>query len=78
MPRRTSRSGGNYGQTVGDTCHHLPRNISLDDGTPVTLRPLLKTDEAALVEYFSSLPPEDRLCLQGGRDEPQGYRELDL
>ena len=30
-----------------------PKSISLDDGTPVTLRPLLKTDEAGLVEYFS-------------------------
>ena len=25
-----------------------PKSISLDDGTPVTLRPLLKADEAAL------------------------------
>ena len=41
-----------------------PQSISLDDGMTFTLRPLLKTDEAALVEYFSSLPPEDRLCLK--------------
>jgi L-amino acid N-acyltransferase YncA len=47
-----------------------PLNISLDDGTPVTLRPLLKTDEAALVEYFGSLPPEDRLCLKEDVTDP--------
>jgi L-amino acid N-acyltransferase YncA len=41
-----------------------PQSISLDDGMTITLRPLLKTDEAALVEYFGSLPPEDRLCLK--------------
>ncbi len=34
-----------------------PQSISLDDGTLVTLRPLLKVDGAALLEYFGSLPP---------------------
>lgn len=48
-----------------------PQSISLDDGTPVTLRPLLKTDEAALVEYFRSLPPEDRLCLKDDVTDPE-------
>jgi L-amino acid N-acyltransferase YncA len=48
-----------------------PKDISLDDGTPVTLRPLLKSDEAALVEYFRSLPPEDRLCLKDDVTDPK-------
>jgi L-amino acid N-acyltransferase YncA len=48
-----------------------PQSISLDDGTPVTLRPLLKADEAALVEYFHSLPPEDRLCLKDDVTDPK-------
>jgi L-amino acid N-acyltransferase YncA len=48
-----------------------PKSISLDDGTPLTLRPLLKTDEAALVEYFGSLPPEDRLCLKEDVTNPK-------
>jgi len=47
-----------------------PQNISLDDGTTITLRPLLKTDEAALVQYFGSLPPEDRLCLKEDVTDP--------
>ena len=49
----------------------FPKNISLDDGTPVTLRPLLKTDEAGLVEYFSNIPPEDRLCLKDDVTDPK-------
>jgi L-amino acid N-acyltransferase YncA len=48
-----------------------PRSISLEDGTPVTLRPLLKGDEAALLEYFGSLPPEDRLCLKEDVTDPK-------
>jgi L-amino acid N-acyltransferase YncA len=47
-----------------------PQSISLDDGTTITLRPLLKTDEAALVQYFGSLPPEDRLCLKEDVTDP--------
>jgi L-amino acid N-acyltransferase YncA len=48
-----------------------PKATSLDDGTPVTLRPLLKKDEAALLEYFGSLPPEDRLCLKEDVTDPR-------
>lgn len=48
-----------------------PKSISLDDGTPVTLRPMLKTDEAALLEYFQSIPPEDRLCLKEDVTDPK-------
>jgi L-amino acid N-acyltransferase YncA len=48
-----------------------PKTISLDNGTPVTLRPLLKADEAALAEYFGSLPPEDRLCLKDDVTDPK-------
>jgi L-amino acid N-acyltransferase YncA len=48
-----------------------PQSISLDDGTPVTLRPLLKADQAALVEYFRNLPPEDRLCLKDDVTDPK-------
>jgi L-amino acid N-acyltransferase YncA len=48
-----------------------PKNTSLDDGTPITLRPLLKEDEAGLLEYFGSLPPEDRLCLKEDVTDPK-------
>jgi len=48
-----------------------PQSVSLEDGTPVTLRPLLKADEGALLEYFGSLPPEDRLCLKEDVTDPK-------
>jgi GNAT superfamily N-acetyltransferase len=48
-----------------------PHSISLEDGTTVTLRPLLKDDEAALLRYFGSLPPEDRLCLKEDVTDPK-------
>jgi len=50
---------------------NYPQTITLDDGTSLTLRPLLKTDEAALLEYFGSLPPEDRLCLKEDVTDPK-------
>jgi len=49
----------------------FPQNITLDDGTSLTLRPMLKTDEAALLEYFGSIPPEDRLCLKEDVTDPK-------
>ncbi len=49
----------------------FPKNVTLDDGTTLTLRPMLKTDEAALLEYFGSLPPEDRLCLKEDVTDPK-------
>lgn len=50
---------------------NYPKSVSLDDGTPVTVRPLLKADEAPLREYFGSLPPEDRLCLKEDVTDPK-------
>jgi L-amino acid N-acyltransferase YncA len=48
-----------------------PKSVSLEDDTPITIRPLLKMDEAALLEYFGSLPPEDRLCLKEDVTDPK-------
>jgi L-amino acid N-acyltransferase YncA len=48
-----------------------PKTVSLEDDTPITIRPLLKIDEAALLEYFGSLPPEDRLCLKEDVTDPK-------
>ena len=48
-----------------------PKTVSLGDDTPVVVRPLLKKDEAALREYFGSLPPEDRLCLKEDVTDPK-------
>ena len=48
-----------------------PKTVSLEDGTPITLRPLLKQDETALQEYFQGLPLEDRLCLKEDVTDPK-------
>jgi L-amino acid N-acyltransferase YncA len=49
----------------------FPQTVTLDDGTSLTLRPLLKTDEAPLLEYFGGIPPEDRLCLKEDVTDPK-------
>jgi L-amino acid N-acyltransferase YncA len=48
-----------------------PKTVTLEDGTAITLRPLLKEDEAALVKYFQALPAEDRLCLKEDVTDPE-------
>jgi len=48
-----------------------PRSVKLGDGTQITLRPLMKDDEQALVDYFQILPPEDRLCLKEDVTDPK-------
>ena len=41
-----------------------PRTATLEDGTAVTLRPLMKTDEAALLDYSRRLLRDDRFYLK--------------
>src|SRR5450759_2168324 len=48
-----------------------PTEATLEDGTPITLRPMIKDDEQALVAYFQALPPEDRLCLKEDVTDPK-------
>ncbi len=48
-----------------------PNTAALEDGTAITLRPLMKEDEAALLAYFQSLPPGDRLCLKEDVTDPK-------
>jgi L-amino acid N-acyltransferase YncA len=50
---------------------NYPQAVTLEDGTRVILRPLLKEDEPKLVEYFQSLTPQDRLCLQHDFADPK-------
>ena len=48
-----------------------PKDAALEDGTPITLRPIIKNDESALLAYFQALPPEDRLCLRDDVTDPK-------
>jgi L-amino acid N-acyltransferase YncA len=50
---------------------NYPKTLTLEDGTSVMLRPMLKSDEDALLKYFQSLPPEDLLCLKEKVTEPE-------
>lgn len=51
--------------------HAYSKTGKLEDGTQVVLRPLLKEDEKALLEYFQGLPQEDRLCLKEDVTDPK-------
>jgi len=48
-----------------------PKQVVLEDGSEVILRPLRKDDEKALAAYFSDLPPKDRACLKEDVSDPR-------
>jgi L-amino acid N-acyltransferase YncA len=39
----------------------FPKQVTLRDGTSVTLRPMVKEDAGKLFEFFRQVPPEDRV-----------------
>ena len=41
-----------------------PKSITLKDGSSVTLRPMVKQDEKALLDFFGSLSKADMLYLR--------------
>ncbi len=43
---------------------NFPKEVKLEDGTAITLRPLLKDDEQTFLAYFRSLAPEERVVLR--------------
>jgi RimJ/RimL family protein N-acetyltransferase len=49
----------------------FPKQITLRDHTPVTLRPLQASDEAALLAFFCRLSPEDRQFLRDDVTRPE-------
>lgn len=51
-----------------------PKEITLRDNSKVTLRPLVKEDEAALIEFFQGLVEEDRLYLREDVADPAVIR----
>ncbi|MDD3581399.1 MAG: GNAT family N-acetyltransferase [Desulfobacca sp.] len=51
--------------------NNYPKEVNLEDGTKVIFRPLLKDDQQGLLEYFQSLPEEDRACLKDEVTDPQ-------
>ncbi|MGA7576540.1 MAG: N-acetyltransferase family protein [Desulfobaccales bacterium] len=54
----------------------FPKKINLEDGTPITLRPLLKDDGQAFLAYFQSLAPEERVELKEEVTDPKVMENL--
>ncbi len=50
---------------------NYPKKVDLEDGTVITLRPLLKEDEQAFLTYFQSLPPDERMRLKEEVTDPK-------
>ncbi|MFV1957530.1 MAG: GNAT family N-acetyltransferase [bacterium] len=48
-----------------------PKEISLKDGSSVTLRPMVEDDEAGLLEFFTGLSKADRLYLRHDVSNPE-------
>ncbi len=44
--------------------HRYPVSKELRDGSSVTLRPMSRADESALVEFFQTIPAEERFFLK--------------
>lgn len=42
----------------------FPKTVSLKDGTPITLRPLQKTDEKAFHAFFLAVPEPERMFIK--------------
>jgi L-amino acid N-acyltransferase YncA len=54
----------------------FPQTVSLRDGTPVTVRPLAAADAKGLLEFYRSLPEEDRLFLKDDVTKPDWSRRF--
>ncbi len=52
-----------------------PKEITLGDGTNVTVRPLRATDQAALLTFFRGIPAEDRWWLREDVSDPAVIRQ---
>jgi L-amino acid N-acyltransferase YncA len=48
-----------------------PKQVKLEDGATITLRPLLKDDEQAFLAYFQSLAPDERVDLKEEVTDPK-------
>ncbi len=52
-----------------------PKEVTLRDGSKVTLRPLVKEDEGELVKFFQGLSKEERLYLRDDVADPEVIRK---
>jgi GNAT superfamily N-acetyltransferase len=59
---------GNEGATQ---LEGFPKTLTLDDGTSVLVRPLEASDEAALLDFFRSVPEGERYWLREDVSDPE-------
>jgi len=52
-----------------------PKRFELRDGSVVTVRPMSRADESALVDFFARIPPEERYFLKEDVTSPLVIRE---
>jgi len=64
----SSRSAG--GERGEGMFEDYPKHAKLRDGREITLRPMVREDEEALLDFFRRLPPEDRLFLKDDVTDP--------
>ncbi len=50
---------------------NYPKTVVIQDGTRLTLRPLVREDEARLKEFFATVPREDRWYLKEDVSDPR-------
>ncbi len=50
---------------------NYPNQVKLEDGTGITVRPLLKDDAQAFLAYFQSLAPDERVELKEEVTDPK-------
>ena len=55
-----------------------PKEVDLEDGTGVVLKPMSQEDADALLEFFLGVPSEEVLLPEGGRVLAQGDQPLGL
>ncbi len=48
----------------------FPKPVTLDDGTSVIIRPLERDDESALLDFFTSVPEQERYWLREDVSDP--------
>lgn len=56
---------------AGILVKNYPKQVNLEDGTVITLRPLLKDDEQVFLAYFQSLEPGERARLKEEVTDPK-------
>ena len=56
---------------IAPTLQRYPAQMTLEDGTELTIRPLQKEDKLPLAQFFQRLPEEDRFYLKENVTAPE-------